>query len=310
MGTTVEVVLRDPPPFHTTEMDEVKLVETVYGFALACEFEVEARCEIPGIEGEETIPPGPYVKMTEMEEVGIERCRVFEQEFRDVNPRLGGRVRVAFLVDEDGKPTTANEEAYWVSGTPNFPRHGIQLRDGDEMAQYRLEFASTYDLKGQTSLDGILVSGALRRTAWRRKQGGPLLDYTENITEMGRAYFALDVRGDIKPPLTPARRPAPGPNNTVHPEWLTPHQAPRPPPHLRYNTPHGRQAPEIRPGASGPRQHKHHPRCLLPRYRGDGRRPGRRHGRGAVNALFGSYCCRIAATGVFGLTPEARIPHR
>lgn len=220
VGTTVEVVLRDPPPFHTPDMDEVKLVETVYGFALACEVPVQARCVILGIEGEETIPPGPYVKATEMEEVGIERHRVFEQEFRDVDPRLGGRVRVAFLVDADGKPTTANEEAYWVSGTPNFPRHGIQLRDGDESAQYRLEFASTYDLKGQTSLDGILVSGALRRTERRQKRGGPLLDYTENVTEMGRAYFALDARGEIKPPLTPARRPAAGPNNTLHPEWL------------------------------------------------------------------------------------------
>lgn len=220
VGTTVEVVLRDPPPFHTTEMDEVKLVETVYGIVLACEFPVRARCIIPGIEGEETISPGPYVKDTEMEEVGIERRRVFEQEFQDLDPRLGGRVRVAFLVDADGKPTTANEEACWVSGTPNFPRHGIQLRNGDERAQYRLEMADTTDLQGQTSLDGILVSGKQRRTAWRRKRGGPVPPYAENLTKMGRAYFALDVRGEIKPPLTPARRPAPGPNNITHPEWL------------------------------------------------------------------------------------------
>jgi integrase len=27
-------------------------------------------------------------------------------------------------------------------------------------------------------------------------------------------------------------------------------------------------------------------------------------------ALLRGYCCRIAATGVFGLTPEASIPHR
>lgn len=220
VGTTVEIVLRDPPPFHTMEMDEVKLVETAYGIALACEFPVRARCTIPGIEGEEAIPPVPYVKATELEEVGIERRRVFEQEFRDLDPRLGGRVRVAFLVDAEGKPTTANEEACWVSGTPNFPRHGIQLRNGDEMAQYRLEMADKTDLQGQTSLDGILVSGKQRRTAWRRKRGGPVPAYAENLTEMGRAYFALDVRGGIKPPLTPARRPAPGPNNITHPEWL------------------------------------------------------------------------------------------
>ena len=220
VGTAVEVVLRDPPSFHSMEMDEVKLVETVYGFALACDFPVEARCDIPGIEGRETILPGPHPRETEMERVGIGRCRVFEQGFREVDQRLGGSVRAAFLVDADGKPTTANEEAYWVSGTPNFPRHGIQLRDGDEMTQYRLEILSRYDFEGQTSLDGILVSGPLRKTAWRRKKGGRLLDYTQNITEMGRAFFALDVRGEIKPALTPARRPAPGPNNTVHPEWL------------------------------------------------------------------------------------------
>ena len=96
VGTTVEIILRDPPPFHTTEMDEVKLVETVYGIALASEFPVRARCAISGIEGEEAILPGPYIKATEMEEVGIERRRVFEQEFRDMDPRLGGRVRVGF----------------------------------------------------------------------------------------------------------------------------------------------------------------------------------------------------------------------
>ena len=107
-----------------------------------------------------------------------------------------------------------------MSGTPNFPRYGIQLRNGDEMAQYRLEMADKTDLQGQTSLDGILVSGKQRRTAWRRKRGGPVPAYAENLTEMGRAYFSLDVRGEIKPPLTPARRPASGPNNTVHPEWL------------------------------------------------------------------------------------------
>ena len=69
------------------------------------------------------------------------------------------------------------------------------------------------------------------------------------------------------------------------------HQALRPRPHLRYNTPYGGQAPEIRPGASRARQHIHHPRYVLPRYQGDGWQTGRRYGRGAVNVHFGSYCC-------------------
>jgi hypothetical protein len=216
VGTTVEIVVRERPPFYSPNTDQVKLVQTVYGFALACEFEVEARCNIPGIEGEEKIPPGPYVKETEMEAAGITRSRVFEQEFSEIDRRLGGRVRVGFLVDGSGKPTTANDEAYWVHDDRYFSRYGVRLRDGVEKAQRRLEAVSSYDLEGHTSLDGILVCGPLRR----RKKGGPLQEYTQNLTRLGRAYFALDVRGEIKPPLTAARRPAAGENNTVHPEWL------------------------------------------------------------------------------------------
>jgi integrase len=55
----------------------------------------------------------------------------------------------------------------------------------------------------------------------------------------------------------------------------------------------------------GPRQHKHHPRHLLSRDRGDGRRAWRGDGRGPLRL----YCCRIAAIAVFGHTSQRIIPH-
>ena len=215
VGTTVEVVVREPPPYYSPESDRINLLRTVYGFALACEFPVQARCTIPGIEGEEAIPPGPHVKETEMEAAGIESSRVIERGFSEIDPRLDGQVRVPFLLDEAGKPTTANGEAFWSRDVP-YERNGVRLRDSERRGQGRLDHANSYDFEGHTSLDGILVSGPLRK----RKRGGRHWEYQRNLVNFGRAYFALDVRGNIKPPLTPSRRPAAGENNTVHPEWL------------------------------------------------------------------------------------------
>jgi hypothetical protein len=46
------------------------------------------------------------------------------------------------------------------------------------------------------------------------------------------------------------------------------HPATRPPAYLRYNTPHGRQASQVRPGDVRTRQHLHAPRRVLARHRG------------------------------------------
>jgi transposase-like protein len=75
------------------------------------------------------------------------------------------------------------------------------------------------------------------------------------------------------------------------------YQAARSPAYLRYNTPDGGQASQVHPGASRPRQHKHHPRHVLSRHRWGGRRARGRYGRCTVRV----YCCHWG----FRLSPEA-----
>ena len=41
IGTTVQLEIRNNPFFYSTRNDEVRIVDVVYGYALACEFPIE-----------------------------------------------------------------------------------------------------------------------------------------------------------------------------------------------------------------------------------------------------------------------------
>ena len=66
------------------------------------------------------------------------------------------------------------------------------------------------------------------------------------------------------------------------------YQAALSPAHLRYNTPHGRQASQVRAGAPRARKHKHHAGHLLSRDLGDGRWAGGCHVRRPASLLLGA----------------------
>jgi hypothetical protein len=57
----------------------------------------------------------------------------------------------------------------------------------------------------QTCLDGILVAGEPQY--YGENINRPMGNWYANPIELGRAYFILDIRGQIKPPLTPTRAP-------------------------------------------------------------------------------------------------------
>jgi hypothetical protein len=165
VGTTIEITGRRKPRFLDEFVDQVKLVEVIQGYALACEFPIEARCYIPEIADDVTIPAKISEPRTELEDSDIKNYVTIEQQFSEVHPLLDGCARVSFIVDENKCPTLRNSEAVWdVISTGKF--QGIKLvnTEGKEIEEHfpRRE--------NQICLDGILVSGHPGRDDLERKR--------------------------------------------------------------------------------------------------------------------------------------------
>lgn len=198
-GTTVEITGRRKPRFVDEFVDQVKLLEVIEGYALACEFPIEARCSLPELEESVTIPPRFAVPRTSLEDSEVKQYVTIEQNFSDVHPSLSGLIKASFIVDEEGHFTLNNSEARWNLGTVN-KMHYVELvnADGTQIERYfpRRE--------NQICMDGILVSGHPGRDDQEGRRRNTI-GYAGPHIEMGRAVYILDIRGDIKPQLTPAR---------------------------------------------------------------------------------------------------------
>ncbi len=193
-GTTIEVVGRRKPERFLSHQDRVQLVNTIYAYALAGEFPVTAKCTIPEIADEISLPTGtarPWHQFAEHPRVAH---FVFEQEFSEIDSRLGGTIVCAVPSGKNKELVVSNEKAGWRMTEKYGPSYWV------EGAQIRA-FSS---LGGRTCIDGILVAGPHGR--------GPrdfCLVGTQhaNPIDFGQDFFILDVRGDIKPELTPHRSP-------------------------------------------------------------------------------------------------------
>lgn len=182
--------------------DQVQLVGTVDGYALACEFPIEARCSVQGIEDSITVPPVVAIRKTNLERTSVERYITLEQEFSEVDQRLNGRVRASFLIDENGRPALTNNEATWEvpAKKPPYGPH-LKLLNAEKTGE------DYHHDKGQTCQDGILVCGTPGRTNDAEDRYRLRGSWRGNVINLGKDYFVLDVRGALKPPLTPARVP-------------------------------------------------------------------------------------------------------
>jgi hypothetical protein len=197
IGTTIEVIGRRKPSYLEHWTDNVRLTSVVRGYALACEFPIEATCSIPEITESTSQRADPIVPATIMERLGLKEFATISQEFSAINPYLSGQIRTSILVDAEGKFCTKNEEAFWDSTD-------LGAR---KVAQLKLANGATYNSgqrENQTCIDGILVGGRPGRI---RGNEEPLLGSYANPIGCGQAEFILDIRGPIKPPLTPSRRP-------------------------------------------------------------------------------------------------------
>jgi hypothetical protein len=193
-GTTVEIAVRRRSGLIHPHTDSVQLIPMLKGYALACEIPIEGDCSIRELADSVKIPPGVEPPRTMLECLGVSNFITIGQAFSEIHPLLGGEIRGRFLIDESGQLVIGNSSARWeISGIPQESR----LRVGEAAPRLRS------GQRQQTCIDGVLVAGEPGRNPddkWHLgSRGNPIHSYG--------ASFVLDVRGSIKPPLSPARVP-------------------------------------------------------------------------------------------------------
>jgi hypothetical protein len=196
VGTTVEIVGPRKPAFVDDWTDSVKLCGMVHNHALATEFPIVAKVTIDEIKEEIEIPPTIAARPTFLEQAEVSTIRIIEQDFKEIDSRLSGSVRIAVLVDDHGVPTTANAEAQWLLKEKKAGQgRDIVLATRGQTMEYHAWREST------TCLDGILVCGQPGR-------GGKEYHLGEMGNHLGLGDpFLVDIRGELKPEITPARTP-------------------------------------------------------------------------------------------------------
>lgn len=200
VGTTVEIIGPRRPSFIDEWEDIVRLCDHIKGYALATEFLIRAQTSIEEIRECVEVKPIIAERQTLVEKLGLKNTLILRQEFKEIHPELAGCIRCGLLVDEKGSPVIENTEAQLVfmeSSRSNTTYKGIHLKAKSsgvdpEPVQSGVESA--------VCLDGIFVCGQPGR-------GESLnIGYPGNNLRLGDPYI-LDIRGKIKPRLSPARTP-------------------------------------------------------------------------------------------------------
>lgn len=198
IGTTINITGRKLPRGFEYWQDRTHLIEVLHGYAMATEFPIEASVNIPEINESTSIPPTFAPPITPIEEAKIKSQITFEQKFSEIHPLLNGIARASFITDENGLLTLENDEAKWV------------LNENDKIYKIKLVLTDGREIKDSRRpddsicLDGILVAGDPGREDKKRPYS---LGWKSSVIHLGHTEFLLDIRGQIKPPLTPARHP-------------------------------------------------------------------------------------------------------
>lgn len=199
VGTTVEIVGRKKPTFLSHWDDKVRLIPVVSGYALATEFPIHAVNNVPELIGKISIPQTVATKRPTLEVLDIKSRIDLVQDFSEIDSRLRGSIHSSFLIDERGLPTIKNSDASLRiehATEPNNNSHVVVVGNGAPR-----KANDEREPRGATCVDGILVAGTPGR-----ERPNHYLGWHANPVSLF-APFVLDIRGDIKPELTPARTP-------------------------------------------------------------------------------------------------------
>ncbi len=200
IGTTISIVSRQKPSFLDTWTDKVWLCRTLKGYALATEFPISARCDVPELKETLTIPPSVEIIPTVLERARINNVISFHQNLSEVTPNLCGFARETFLVDDGGIPCLSNSEAEWCA-VQDASRKSWRLcfHNSDRKLKDRNEGMGI-----PICLDGILVAGPPGRPSFH-KDARSLGCRNSHVYSHPSAL--IDARGELKPEITPGRVP-------------------------------------------------------------------------------------------------------
>ncbi|RII26102.1 MAG: hypothetical protein CXR30_17235 [Geobacter sp.] len=212
IGTTISIVTRQKPSFLDAWTDKVWLCRTLKGYALATEFPISAQCDVPELKETLTIPPIIEPALTPMEKGHVQQCVSLFQDLSKVTPNLSGFAKESFLVDENGIPCVSNDEAGWSAG--------LQM----SRKTWRVVFHSSELTVGKhfngegipVCMDGILVAGKPGRPSFRSDT--QILGW-RNSKIYSPCPALIDVRGKLKPEITPGRIPPENMGIDLPPGW-------------------------------------------------------------------------------------------
>lgn len=208
VGTTVRIIGKEKPRYFDKWVDRTWLLDVLDGYALECEFLIEAKCEIDEIQGECTIVPNTLFNRTGLEIPKLENdILTYQYDLNQTNRNLYGKMRVSFLKDKNGKITLKNEFAE-LTRDDKYDRF-VFLCGDKKIHTFSYGYSSI-------CCDGILVCGAPGR--YRNEYAESRIGMSSNLFSLGNVSYVADIRGDLKPRLTPARVPQEDLHN-MHPSW-------------------------------------------------------------------------------------------
>jgi hypothetical protein len=212
VGTTVMVFARKRQLIVDKFFDKIRLLQTVGGYAIATEFPIHAECNIEKIQGSLSIPTTIARQTTFLEECGIQSIQSYEIDLSSVHENLRGFLRQTFLVDENGLPCVENDEAKWEVQIDNNRSSKLTMILSNKSDNRNDKYHPTDFVLHQNfsvCLDGILVCGrpgGIKHTSVLTRV---LNNFTTSIIHSEHPG-TIDVRGKIKPEISPARTPPSG----------------------------------------------------------------------------------------------------
>lgn len=202
IGTTVTITSRKKPSFLDTWSDNVKLITVLKHFAVATEFPISGRCEIVELKDAVDIPTVSSSLLTLIEKAGVPNSSFItvEQNFNELDENLHGCIRESFLIDDETRlPALQNQIASWQV----LPKNNIE---SFSLVHAGKTFDADHREWSQISIDGILLCGTAGRPQWQHDlEVKMFLGFRPTHIECNP--YSLDVRGNLKPEITPAREP-------------------------------------------------------------------------------------------------------
>lgn len=202
IGTKITIYSRKKPTFFDEWTDRVNLVLVLKGYALCTEFEIKADCKIEEIKDTLYIPPVIEKPITLFQYCQLKNINTYEIDLNDIDKRLSGYLLQSFLIDENKLPTTENDEGYWIIDEKGHKDRTFQLKNSQFQKRRNSWEADSFG--ATVSIDGIYVGGDPGRTKWKSDVGHRLGSSNSGLHPRG--ICLIDIRGDIKPEITPSRR--------------------------------------------------------------------------------------------------------